>query len=99
MKNRKEIRDTFAFSLGGMTAITSFTAAPAIADDRIRQFREEFAQKKPDCGVAEAQAVVAITPCKAPVRLLAAAPGPLRRIAGAGLLTISVPPKRGWNGH
>lgn len=47
MKNRKEIRDTFAFSLGGMTAITSFTAAPAIADDRIRQIREEFAQKTP----------------------------------------------------
>ena len=31
------VRDAFAFSLGGMTAITSFTAAPAIADDRINQ--------------------------------------------------------------
>ena len=47
MNNRKEVRDAFAFSLGGMTAITSFTAAPAIADDRIRQIREDFAQKQP----------------------------------------------------
>ena len=47
MNNRKEVRDAFAFSLGGMTAITSFTAAPAIADDRIRQIREGYARKEP----------------------------------------------------
>jgi len=47
MNNRKEVRDAFAFSLGGMTAITSFTAAPAIADDRIRQIREGYARKTP----------------------------------------------------
>ena len=34
-------RDAFAFSLGGMTAITSFVAAPAIADDRINKIRDE----------------------------------------------------------
>ncbi len=34
-------RDAFAFSLGGMTAITSFVAAPAIADDRINKVRDE----------------------------------------------------------
>ena len=34
-------RDPFAFSLGGMTTITSFVAAPAIADDRLNQDRSE----------------------------------------------------------
>ena len=34
-------RDAFAFSLGGMTAITSFVAAPALADDRINRIRDE----------------------------------------------------------
>ncbi|MGB5512099.1 MAG: hypothetical protein WBM87_10355 [Woeseiaceae bacterium] len=34
-------RDAFAFSLGGMTAITSFVPAPAIADDRINKIRDE----------------------------------------------------------
>jgi len=34
-------RDAFAFSLGGMTAITSIVAAPAIADDRINKIRDE----------------------------------------------------------
>ena len=34
-------RDAFAFSLGGISAITSFVAAPAIADDLINKARDE----------------------------------------------------------
>jgi len=34
-------RDAFTFSLHGMTTIASFTAAPAIADDRINKIRDE----------------------------------------------------------
>ena len=37
----KPVRDAFAFSLGGLTAITSFVAAPAIADDLINKIRDE----------------------------------------------------------
>ena len=38
MSNRaKTARDPFTFSLGGLTTITSFVAAPAIADDRLNQ--------------------------------------------------------------
>ena len=37
----KPARDAFAFSLGGISAITSFVAAPAIADDLINKAREE----------------------------------------------------------
>ena len=34
-------RDAFTFSLGGMNTISSFTIAPAIADDRINKIRDE----------------------------------------------------------
>ncbi|MBT8090919.1 MAG: hypothetical protein KJO01_11990 [Gammaproteobacteria bacterium] len=37
----KPARDAFAFSLGGMTAKSSFVIAPAIADDRINKIRDE----------------------------------------------------------
>jgi hypothetical protein len=32
--------DKYTLSLGGMTAISSFAAAPAIAHDRLRQVRD-----------------------------------------------------------
>ena len=35
----KKARDAFRFSLGGMTTISSFMAAPVIADDRINRIR------------------------------------------------------------
>jgi len=34
-------RDAFTFSLQGMTTIASFTAAPAIADDRLNKVWDE----------------------------------------------------------
>ncbi len=34
-------RDAFTFSLGGISAITSFVAAPAVADDLINRARDE----------------------------------------------------------
>ena len=34
-------RDAFAFSLGGISAITSFVAARAVADDRINDVHDE----------------------------------------------------------
>lgn len=37
----KPDRDAFSFSLGGMTTIASFVVAPAIADDRLRQNRDD----------------------------------------------------------
>ena len=37
----KPARDAFSFSLGGMTTIASFVAAPAIADDRLNQVRDQ----------------------------------------------------------
>lgn len=37
----KPARDAFTFSLGGMTTIASFVAAPAIADDRINKIRDD----------------------------------------------------------
>ncbi len=37
----KPARDAFTFSLGGMTAITPFVAAPAIAADEIDRIRDE----------------------------------------------------------
>ena len=48
----KPARDAFKFSLGGMTAKSSFVIAPAIADDRLnkvwdeRQSRDQ--QDRPD---------------------------------------------------
>ena len=38
-------RDTFSLGLGGMTAITSFAPAPAIAHDRLRQVRKNRPQQ------------------------------------------------------
>ena len=35
----KRETDAFSFSLGGMSTIASFTPAPAIASDRVRQAR------------------------------------------------------------
>jgi hypothetical protein len=37
MKKDELARDEFTLSLGGMRTITAFTAAPAIAHDRLRQ--------------------------------------------------------------
>lgn len=37
----KSGRDAFAFSLQGITTIASFTAAPAIADDRLNEVWDE----------------------------------------------------------
>ena len=37
MKKDKLVRDEFRLSLGGMRTITSFSMAPAIAHDRLRQ--------------------------------------------------------------
>jgi hypothetical protein len=34
-------RDSFTFSLGGLTTIASFVPAPVVADNRIRQERTE----------------------------------------------------------
>ena len=45
LKEAKPARDAFTFSLSGMTAITSFTAARAIAHDRLRQVRVDGDQK------------------------------------------------------
>jgi len=36
----KKARDAFRFSLGGMTTISSFIAAPVVADDRINRIRD-----------------------------------------------------------
>jgi len=33
----KSVRDAFTFSLGGINTVASFTAAPVIAHDRLRQ--------------------------------------------------------------
>jgi len=38
-KSRKA-QDAFSFSLGGLRTITSFVAAPAIANDRINRIRD-----------------------------------------------------------
>jgi hypothetical protein len=37
MKKDKAIRDTFALSLGGATAVTAFSAMPAISYERLRK--------------------------------------------------------------
>jgi len=37
----KPARDAFKFSLQGMTTVASFTAAPAIADDRLNKAWDE----------------------------------------------------------
>lgn len=40
-KIAKPVRDPFTLSLGGMTAVAGFTAAPAIADNRMNKIRDE----------------------------------------------------------
>jgi len=52
MSNRaKTARDPFTFSLGGLTTIASFVAAPAIADDRLNQDRDHRPDPaRDDCG-------------------------------------------------
>jgi len=44
-KKDKSVRDEFTFSLGGIMTVTPFTAAPAIAHDRLRQDRPGQAQE------------------------------------------------------
>jgi hypothetical protein len=39
-------RDAFTFSLGGITAIAPFVAAPAIAHDRINKIRDSRLNKR-----------------------------------------------------
>lgn len=36
----KKKRDAFSFSLNGLTTISSFLAAPVVADDRINKIRD-----------------------------------------------------------
>lgn len=36
----KKTRDAFSFSLDGFTTISSFLAAPVVADDRINKIRD-----------------------------------------------------------
>jgi hypothetical protein len=46
-------RDSFTFSLGGLTTIASFVPAPVVADNRIRQQRSERSggsRHQCDCG-------------------------------------------------
>ncbi len=45
MKKDKTARDPFALSLGGMTAVTSFSAIPAISHERLRQSQSADASK------------------------------------------------------
>ena len=45
--NRKMTRDPFAFSLRGMSAVASFTAPVAIADDRIIRAKRDSASAAP----------------------------------------------------
>ncbi len=45
MKKDKTARDIFALSLGGMTAVTSFSAMPAISHERLRQRQSTEASK------------------------------------------------------
>ena len=40
-KHIKLLRNAFAFSRAGMTTISSFTAAPAIADDQLKTVPEK----------------------------------------------------------
>lgn len=41
----KSGRDAFTFSLGGMTAMAPFVAAPILADDRINRILDERRQQ------------------------------------------------------
>ncbi|MCJ7591611.1 MAG: hypothetical protein MUO51_09675 [Woeseiaceae bacterium] len=44
-KKDKTPRDAFTLSLGGMTTISSFATAPAIAADRLREVRVDCEPK------------------------------------------------------
>ena len=44
----KPARDAFTFSLGGISAITSFVAAPAVADDLINRVHDERLRRMQD---------------------------------------------------
>lgn len=47
----KSGRDAFTFSLGGMTAIAPFMAAPILADDRINRILDgRLKQAREACG-------------------------------------------------
>ena len=41
----KKAHDAFSFSLGGMTTIASFVAAPVVANDRINKIRDEYVRR------------------------------------------------------
>jgi len=41
INNVKSQRDAFTFSLGGIRAVASFVAAPAIANDRINKILDD----------------------------------------------------------
>jgi len=41
LDNSKSSRDTFTFSLRGMRTVGGFIAMPIIADDRVRQRRDD----------------------------------------------------------
>ena len=44
----KPARDAFAFSLGGISAVSSFFITPAVADDLINEARDERLRKLPE---------------------------------------------------
>ncbi|MDH3265497.1 MAG: hypothetical protein OEM25_00910 [Gammaproteobacteria bacterium] len=47
-KKDKSASDNFTLSLGGLTTISSFAAAPAVANDRLRQVQD--GQVRNACG-------------------------------------------------
>lgn len=49
MSNKaKPARDAFMFSLGGISAVSSFVITPAIADDLINEVRDERLRRLPE---------------------------------------------------
>ena len=49
MSNKaKPARDAFAFSLGGISAVSSFFITPAVADDLINEARDERLRRLPE---------------------------------------------------
>ena len=47
-RNTRPARDAYAFSLGGLTTISSHVFAPAIADDRLEKAPSERPANRPD---------------------------------------------------
>jgi len=43
----KRPRDSFTFSLGGMTTVAPFTVAPVVEDDRINRIRDAQRSRAP----------------------------------------------------